>query len=69
MNWDQVSGRWRQLRGKVKVKWGKLTHDKLDVVAGRKDQLIGEVQERYGATRDQAEKQVKKWLRGLGRGG
>ncbi|MBV9624090.1 MAG: CsbD family protein, partial [Acidobacteria bacterium] len=46
MNWDQVSGKWKQLQGSVKTRWGKLTDDDLDVIAGHKDQLVGRIQER-----------------------
>lgn len=58
MNWDQLEGKWKQYSGKVKEKWGKLTDDDLDVVRGRRDQLIGKIQERYGIVRQEAEKQV-----------
>jgi uncharacterized protein YjbJ (UPF0337 family) len=58
MNWDQVEGHWKQLKGKVKQKWGKLTDDDVDVIAGRRDELIGKIQERYGIAREQAERQL-----------
>jgi uncharacterized protein YjbJ (UPF0337 family) len=58
MNWDQVEGKWKQMKGGVKKKWGKLTDDDLDVIAGNKDQLVGKVQERYGISREEAQKQV-----------
>ena len=61
MNWDRAAGEWKQLKGKVKQKWGKLTDDDLIYVAGHRDQLIGRLQERYGIARDEAEKQVKDW--------
>jgi uncharacterized protein YjbJ (UPF0337 family) len=61
MNWDQVSGNWKQFKGKVKEKWGKLTDDDLDVIAGKRDQLIGRMQERYGITKEAAEKEIKDW--------
>ena len=51
MNWDQVAGNWKQFKGQVKEKWGKLTDDDLDVVAGKRDQLVGKIQERYGITK------------------
>jgi uncharacterized protein YjbJ (UPF0337 family) len=59
MNWDTVKGNWTQAKGKVKTQWGKLTDDDLDVVAGHRDQLIGKIQEKYGVSKDEAEKQVK----------
>jgi uncharacterized protein YjbJ (UPF0337 family) len=58
MNWDQVEGKWKQYSGKAKEKWGKLTDDDLDVIRGRRDQLIGKIQERYGIMKQEAEKQV-----------
>ena len=58
MNWDRIEGNWKQLKGKAKVQWGKLTDDQLDVVAGKRDQLVGRVQEQYGIGKDEAEKQV-----------
>ena len=58
MNWDQIEGQWKQVKGQAQQKWGKLTNDDLDVVAGKKEELIGRVPERYGLARDEAEKQV-----------
>jgi uncharacterized protein YjbJ (UPF0337 family) len=58
MNWDQIQGKWKQSTGAVKEKWGKLTDDDLTVIAGKKDQLVGKIQERYGIAKDVAEKQV-----------
>ena len=63
MNKDQLGGEWKQLKGKVLEKWGKLTNDDLDVVAGKRDQLLGKIQQRYGVMRDEAERQVKEWER------
>ena len=61
MNKDQADGNWKQFKGKVKEKWGKLTDDDLTVVEGKRDQLVGEFQERYGYQKDQAEKELKEW--------
>ena len=61
MNWDRIEGNWKQVTGKVKVQWGKLTDDDIDVVAGRRDQLAGKIQERYGIAKDEAEKQLSAW--------
>lgn len=58
MNWDRIEGNWKQFKGKAKEQWGKLTDDQLDVIAGRRDQLVGRVQESYGIGKDEAEKQV-----------
>jgi uncharacterized protein YjbJ (UPF0337 family) len=65
MNWDQIEGKWKQYSGKVKEKWGKLTDDDLTTIKGRRDQLVGVVQERYGIAKDQAEKQVDEFTRSL----
>jgi uncharacterized protein YjbJ (UPF0337 family) len=59
MNWDQIEGNWKQIKGKAKEKWGKLTDDELDVLAGKKDQLIGKIQERYGIAKSEAARQVE----------
>jgi uncharacterized protein YjbJ (UPF0337 family) len=59
MNWDMIEGDWKQFKGHVKEKWGKLTDDNLDTIAGKRDQLTGSIQEAYGITKDQAELQVK----------
>ena len=59
MNQDQAGGKWKQFKGKVKEKWGKLTDDDLQMVEGRQDQLIGRLQERYGIAREEAERQVR----------
>ncbi|HEV2245015.1 MAG TPA: CsbD family protein [Terriglobia bacterium] len=61
MNWDRVEGKWKQMRGAVRAKWGRLTDDDLDLIAGHRDQLIGRLQERYGIARDEAEKQSDEW--------
>lgn len=65
MNWDRAAGDWKQIKGKVKQKWGKLTDDDLTYVNGQRDQLLGRIQERYGIAKDQAEKQIKEWERGF----
>ena len=61
MNSDTVEGNWKQFKGKVKERWGKLTDDDFDVIAGKRDQLLGRIQERHGISRDEAEVQVKEW--------
>lgn len=65
MNWDRIEGNWKQLKGKVKEQWGKLTDDDLDRVAGKRDQLAGKIQESYGVGKDEAERQVKDWENAL----
>jgi uncharacterized protein YjbJ (UPF0337 family) len=58
MNRDWLEGNWKQARGKVRERWGKLTDDELDVIAGRRDQLIGRIQELYGNTRDEVAREI-----------
>ena len=58
MNWDRIEGNWKQVTGKIKVQWGKLTGDGIDVVTGRRDQLAGRIQERYGIAKGEAKKQL-----------
>ena len=65
MNWEQIRGQWRQLKGAIKAKWGKLTDDDLDVIAGQQEQLIGKIQERYGIAKEEAHRQVDEWLASL----
>jgi uncharacterized protein YjbJ (UPF0337 family) len=62
MNWDQIEGQWRQAKGKLRQKWGKLTDDDLDVIGGKKDALIGRLQERYGMKKDEAERDVDRFI-------
>ena len=63
MDWNRVEGNWKQLKGKVKEQWGKLTDDDLDVIAGRRDQLLGRIQQRHGLAKDEADRQVRGWER------
>jgi len=63
MNWDRIEGNWKQFSGKAQQQWGKLTNDDLDVVEGRRQELVGKIQERYGIAKDEAEKQVDTWLK------
>jgi uncharacterized protein YjbJ (UPF0337 family) len=62
MNWDQVAGNWKQMTGKVKAKWGKLTDDDLTFIDGKRTQFIGRLQERYGIAKDDAERRLDTWL-------
>jgi uncharacterized protein YjbJ (UPF0337 family) len=62
MNADQLKGKWTQIKGSVKERWGKLTDDDLDIIAGKHEQLIGRIQERYGIAKEEAQKQVGDWM-------
>jgi uncharacterized protein YjbJ (UPF0337 family) len=65
MNWDQLAGNWKQIKGRAKQQWGKLTDDDLDVAAGKRDELVGKVQQRYGVTKEEAERQVDEWQKSV----
>ena len=61
MNWDQVEGQWKQLKGSVRQQWGKLTDDDLQAIAGSREKLVGKLQERYGIARQEAQKRADEW--------
>jgi len=61
MDWNRVEGNWKQVKGKVKEQWGKLTDDDLDVIGGEREKLVGKIQERYGIAKEEAEKQIATW--------
>lgn len=63
---DQMAGKWKQMKGAVKAKWGKLTDDDLDVINGQTEQLVGRIQERYGIAKEEAQRQVDDWNRTQG---
>ena len=65
MNADTMKGQWKQLKGKVKQKWGKLTDDELDQIEGHRDVLAGKLQERYGMAKDEADREVREFERSL----
>jgi uncharacterized protein YjbJ (UPF0337 family) len=58
MNWDQIKGSWKQIKGKARQKWGKLTDQDLEQIAGKKDELVGRLQKAYGYQKEQAEKEA-----------
>lgn len=62
MNWDRVEGNWKEFKGKAKEKWGKLTDDDLTVIEGKRDQLEGLLQNRYGYEKDKARAEINTWL-------
>ena len=63
MNWDTVAGNWKQVQGIVRRQWGKLTDDDLELIKGKRDELAGRIQERYGIAKDEAERQIDDWSR------
>ena len=66
MNWDQIEGKWKQMKGSAKQHFGKLTDDDLEQIRGQRDQLVGKIQERYGIAKEQAQKQADEWLKASG---
>jgi uncharacterized protein YjbJ (UPF0337 family) len=62
MNWDRIEGNWKEFKGKAKQQWGKLTDDDLSYIEGRRDELSGRLQQRYGYAKDQAEREIDTWL-------
>ena len=65
MNWDQIEGKWKEMKGQLREKWGNLTEDDLEMIAGRRDQLIGRLQIRYGIANEEASKQVDEFVSSL----
>jgi uncharacterized protein YjbJ (UPF0337 family) len=65
MNWDRVQGNWKQFKGQAQQKWGKLTNDDLDVIEGKRTELAGRLQQRYGYAKDEAEKNIDIWLKNI----
>jgi uncharacterized protein YjbJ (UPF0337 family) len=65
MNWDQIEGSWKQMKGKVQSEWGELTGDDVDEIEGDRTRLEGKIQQRYGKTKEQAREAVDEWLRRL----
>ena len=65
MNWDQIKGKWKQAQGEAKTHWAKITDDEIAQVEGNRDKLIGKVEEKYGIAKEEAEKQVDEWAKGI----
>jgi uncharacterized protein YjbJ (UPF0337 family) len=66
MNWDTIEGKWEQFKGQLKSSFGKLTDDDLQNLSGKRDRLVGKLQERYGVQKDEAERRLDAWINGLG---
>lgn len=64
MNRDIIKGKWNQLKGEIKVQWGKITDDELDEINGNYDKVVGKLQEKYGYNKDRAEKEADKFFAG-----
>jgi uncharacterized protein YjbJ (UPF0337 family) len=65
VNWDRIEGNWKEFKGKVQQKWGKLTEGDLDVIEGKRTELAGRLQQRYGVAKDQAEREIDTWLKSV----
>jgi uncharacterized protein YjbJ (UPF0337 family) len=65
MDWDRISGNWEHWRGRIRDRWGRLTEDQLDVIAGQRDQLAGQIEVSYGLSREEAERQLRTWERNV----
>ena len=63
MNWDQIEGKWKQMKGSMKQKWGQLTDSDFDQIAGQREKFVGRLQERYGYTREQAQNEIDQWMK------
>ena len=61
MDWNRIQSNWQQITGKAKEQWGKLTDDQLDIIGGKRERLAGKIQELYGVSKDEAEKQLAAW--------
>lgn len=61
MNWDQIAGNWHQVKGKARQQWANLTDSDLEKIGGKREKLVGRIQERYGIGKEEAERQVKDW--------
>jgi uncharacterized protein YjbJ (UPF0337 family) len=67
MNWDQIHGKWKQFKGLARQRWGKLTDNDLEVIGGKKDLLLGKIQELYGIGKEEAQRQIDAWSKSLAR--
>jgi uncharacterized protein YjbJ (UPF0337 family) len=63
MNWDQIQGNWKTFRGQIQQKWGKLTDDDVNIINGKREELTGRLQSRYGYAKEHAEKEVEEFCR------
>ena len=62
MNWDQIQGKWKQLKGEIQTRWGKLTDDEVDQIEGNREKLVGKLQEKYGYAKEEAEREADKFM-------
>ena len=67
MNWDRVEGKWKELKGSVREKWGKLTDDELETIGGKREKLAGILQQKYGIAKQEAERQIAQFEKDIDR--
>lgn len=65
MNWDRIEGKWKQFSGSARTRWGQLTDNDWEAIAGKRNQLVGRIQQRYGVTKAEAEKQADQWSKAM----
>ncbi|WP_375281457.1 CsbD family protein [Pseudooctadecabacter sp.] len=65
MNWDVVKGKWKEIKGSARERWGELTDEDLDEAHGEREQLVGKVQQKYGKTKAEAEREVDDFIASL----
>jgi uncharacterized protein YjbJ (UPF0337 family) len=65
MNWDQIQGSWKEYAGRARTKWGEITDDEFEQAAGRKDEMVGLIQKRYGYEKERAERELDEWTNSL----
>jgi uncharacterized protein YjbJ (UPF0337 family) len=63
MNWDQIKGKWHEIKGSVRAKWGELTDDEIEELDGNREKMVGKIQQKYGVAMEEAEKQVDEWTK------
>jgi len=64
MNWDQIKGKWHEVKGSIRAKWGELTDDEIEELDGNREKMVGKIQQKYGVAKEEAEKQVDDWTKG-----
>jgi uncharacterized protein YjbJ (UPF0337 family) len=66
MNWDQIKGKWHEVKGSIRAKWGELTDDEIEELDGNREKMVGKIQQKYGVAKEEAEKQVDEWTKSHG---
>jgi uncharacterized protein YjbJ (UPF0337 family) len=65
MNWQQIEGKWNVVKGQARQQWARLTDDDLAAIHGKREELLGKIQERYGFAKEEAERQLDSWVKTL----